>query len=176
MYITARLAASQPVPARPGTSCLLLCAFTLQLPVYVRGWVRRGICFSLWFFFPFSQVVYHQAMPWLHADCLVWVGLRNAGEFVPAWPGRRLLPARAGGDAGRLGQRCTTAKASPGLCSSPCTKKTEQKIEAQGLTAQPAKKLLQKLILPSERWTAAAPGGEEKLPAGVGPVAAAARS
>ena len=105
MYITARLAASQPVPARPGTSCLLLCAFTLQLPVYVRGWVRRGICFSLWFFFPFSQVVYHQAMPWLQADCLVWVGLRNVGEFVPAWPGRRLLPTQAGGDAGRLGSR-----------------------------------------------------------------------
>lgn len=52
--------ASQPVPAGLGTSCLLLCALTLQLPVYVRGWVRRAVWFSLWVlgvFFPFSQVV-----------------------------------------------------------------------------------------------------------------------
>lgn len=55
-------------------------------------------------------------------------------------------------------------------------KNPEQKPEAQGLAAQPAQKLLQKLILPSERWTAAASGGEETLPAGAGPAAAAARS
>lgn len=45
--------ASQPVPAGPGTSCLLLCALSSQLPVYVRGWVSEtgNLFFPLVFFF-----------------------------------------------------------------------------------------------------------------------------
>lgn len=89
-------------------------AVAFRLSAYLCGQVSWGICFSFFFFFPFLQFIYHQAMLWLRADCFGSLCFRHMEEFIPA-----LL--------GRLGQSCAMghvheARALPGLRFSTFTK------------------------------------------------------